>query len=134
MISSKTVDSSVVDREFMDQLKEALQRGVRVTIDLSDDAPLQQSAIALERLRSSFPALEVRFGYKAKFYHLICDEAFALVSNRPFLSIVGTVRSFHHVVGYLLQRDDLVRAFATRLQVPNAKPTPAVRPRLAGKK
>src|SRR4029077_807451 len=96
----------IVDRRFTKQLEEVLRRGVRVTIDLTDGPRPDQSAIELERMRSSYPGLAVRSGSEAQFYHLICDDAFALVSNRPFLSITGKVRSFHHVVGYLMQRND----------------------------
>lgn len=134
MISSKSVHGSIADRRFMKQLEEALSRGARVTIDLTDDIPPDQPAIDLEHLRSRYSRLELRAGRKAQFYHLVCDEAFALVSNRPFLSAAGKVRSFHHVIGYLLQRGDLIQAFTKRLGSHAAQPALAARPRLVSKK
>ncbi len=121
MISSTSVDAFVEDGLFMMRLQDALRRGVRVTIDLTDDFRLEQPLIELERLRSSHTGLEVRSGCKTKFYHLVCDDMFALVSNRPFLSVAGKVRSFNHVVGYLLQRSDLIQAFVARLGPPAAR-------------
>lgn len=126
VISSKSLDSSIVGYDFMKQIEDALRRGVRVTIDLADDVCADQSFIALERLRARQSGLEVRLGYKTRFYHLVCDDRFALVSNRPFLSVIGKVRSFSHVVGFLLQRNDLIQAFIERLGQPVAKARLAV--------
>jgi hypothetical protein len=96
--------------------------------------PIRDARKSLERLKSSYAGLDLRSGRKAQFYHLVCDKAFVLVSNRPFLSVAGKVRTFHHVVGYLLQRGDLIQAYATRLGPLAAYPAPAARRKLVGRK
>lgn len=129
MISSKNLDRSVIDASFLKTLDVLLQGGCAVVISVTDalsnepDGP----AVDLERLRNRYPRLDLRVEKKSGFFHLVCNDDFALVSNRPFLGNVNKVRTFHHIVGYLLQRPDLVVAFCNRV-----RPTP-VAPRAAAK-
>ena len=132
MISSRTLDKSLVDGVFFKRLQEVLARGARVVISLTDDAPTDGPVLELERVRARFPKLQLFSGRRNQTQHLICDSAFALVTNRPFLSNLGKVRTFHQVVGYLLQRSDLVEAFVERIATLNNAPRPAARLGRAG--
>jgi hypothetical protein len=114
VISSRTVDRSIVDSTFLKRLEHVLQRGVRVLIRLNEVEP-KTPAIELEQLRNRYSQLELHSNKRGQFHHLICDTRFAVISNRPFLSNLKKVRTFYHVVGYLLQREDLVAAFASRV-------------------
>jgi hypothetical protein len=116
MISSRGLHSSFVDPLFLKRLQGILSGGARVVISVVDTDP---AVVDLERLRTSYPRLKLNSGRRGQFYHLLCDTSFALVCNRPFLSNHGKVRSFHHTVGYLLQRSDLVQAFASRIEPSN---------------
>ena len=114
VISSRTIDRSVVDAQFLKRLEALLAGGTRVSLSLGEvrvDGPAPE----VERLRTRYPRLEISLGKRGQFHYLISDNSFAAVSNRPFLSNVGKVRSFHHVVGYLLQKPALVEAFARRV-------------------
>ena len=115
MISSYTLNKSVASVEFAKRLEVILGRGARVVISVSERALPDVLAIDLEKLRARFPHLRLLSEGRDKWYHLVCDLAFALVTNRPFLSNLEKVRTFHHVVGYLLQRPDLVEAFVERV-------------------
>ncbi len=114
-ISSRALDASFVDAAMLKALEAALQRGAAVTISLTEAAEAAGPAIDLEKLRSRFPNLLLLASQTAPGYHLVCDDLFAVITNRPFLSNLGKVRSFGHVVGYLLQRRDLVEAFTVKL-------------------
>lgn len=118
MISSRKVDRSVIEPSFLKRLEVLLQDGCNVVICVTDTVPTESDgpAVDLERLRSRYPRLSLRTEKKSGFFHLICDDDFALVSNRPFLGNLNRVRTFHHVVGYLLQREDLVRAFRDKVR------------------
>jgi hypothetical protein len=123
LISTRSIDQSVVTPLFLRQLEKALDRGVSVRLSASDaQAASNGSVVDLERLSKRHQRLELVSERRNTFFHLICDEAFAVVANRPFLGNPGKYRSFQHVSGYLLQRSDLVNAFAARLP---ASATPA---------
>lgn len=127
MISSHTLDKSMVDSAFIKRLEIVLARGARVVVSLSEGAPADGPALDLERVRTRFPRLQLLSGRRSHIHHLICDASFALVTNRPFLSNFGKVRTFQHVVGYLLQRHDLVDAFVDRVAPSEKTPHPAAR-------
>jgi hypothetical protein len=114
--SSRTVDQSVVDPSFLKRLEELLNRGVRVVFTLRDPPKPEAPAIELERLNKRYANLHIMTGGRGQFHHLICDEKFALISNRPMLGNPGKVRSFTHVVGYVLQRPNLIRDFTKRVE------------------
>ena len=97
-------------------MADALGRGVRVAISLAEPIGAEATAVDLERLRRKFPHLELSIGRKRQFHHLVCDEKFAVVSNRSFLGRIGKSRSFSHVVSFVLQRPDLIREFADRVE------------------
>jgi len=71
--------------------------------------------LELERLSKRYSGLVLVSEGKSEFFHLVCDDTFALVATRPFLGNLSKYRSFQHVSGYLLQRSDLVAAFTSRL-------------------
>ncbi len=116
MISSRTVDRSIVNEQFTKRLSEVLRRGARVIISLTEPIGTEPAALDLERLRARSPRLELNIGRRRQFNHLICDDRFAVISNKSFLGNQAKMRSFQHVVGYILQRPHLVRAFASRLE------------------
>jgi len=116
MISSRGLHSSFVNSLFLKNLQRLLSEGARVVISVADLVGTESAAVELERLRTKYPKLELQSRRRGHFYHLLCDTSFALVCNRPFLSNDGKVRSFHHTVGYLLQRSELVQAFRSRIE------------------
>jgi hypothetical protein len=116
MVSSRAVDRAVIDDLFIKRLGKVLDRGARVVVSLTE-VPIStdKAVLELERLRRSYPRLELMVGRRRQFHHLVCDEQFAVICNRPFLSNRGKVRSFHHTIGYVLQTSSLVCAFAERV-------------------
>ena len=134
MISSHTLNKSVASVEFVKRLEVVLERGARVVISVTEGTLPDGLAIDLEKLRARFPRLQLLSGGRDKWYHLVCDSALALVTNRPFLSNLEKVRTFHHVVGYLLQRTDLVEAFVDRVMPVQGTPRLAVRRSPSGRR
>jgi hypothetical protein len=119
--SSRTVDRSVVDPQFLRRLEDLLTRGVQVIFTLRDAPKPEAPAIELERLNKRYPNLQITTGGRGQFHHLISDDKFAVISNRPILGNFGKVRSFNHVVGYVLQHSELVRDFTARIEGSNAR-------------
>ena len=117
---------------FVERLEKVLERGARVVISLTEAATADSLAIDLERLRARFPRLQLLSGRREQTHHVVCDSAFAVVTNRPLLSNLAKIRTFHHVVGYLLQRPDLVEAFVERVDPLRSVPRGAVRPSFPG--
>jgi hypothetical protein len=117
--SSRTVDRSIVDQKFLKRLEDLLTRGRQVIFTLRDPPKPEAPAIELERLNKRYPNLQITTGGRGQFHHLICDEKFAVISNRPILGNFEKVRSFSHVVGYILQQPDLVRDFTARIEGSN---------------
>jgi hypothetical protein len=100
---------------FLRKLEEVRSRGVRVVFMLRELPKPESPAIELERLNKRYANLQIKIGGRGQFHHLVCDDKFALISNGPMLGNLGKVRSFGHVVGYLLQQRDLVCDFTRRL-------------------
>jgi hypothetical protein len=97
------------------------RRGVSVRLSASDAAiDPGGPAVDLERLGKQYPSLKLVSEKKSRFYHLVCDDSFAVIANRPFLGNLGKYRSFQHVSGYLLQQSELVDAFALRVLMSSA--------------
>lgn len=115
-ISSRDLGRAVVDSRFIKRIEAALQRNVRVVVSLIDPPGADGPAIELERLRRQYPSLELSSKKRGSFHHLVCDDSFAVVCNRPLLGNQNKVCTFHHVVGILLQATELVRAFADRIE------------------
>ena len=113
IVSSRTIDRSIVDSQFLKRLTEVLDRGVNVSVSLSE-ATQAAPALEMEKLRSRYPRLSLSSNKRGQFHHLVCDNRFAVVSNRPFLGNLKKVRTFHYVVGYILQESSLVDAFIRR--------------------
>ncbi|MEJ1935736.1 hypothetical protein WDZ92_36550, partial [Nostoc sp. NIES-2111] len=86
MISSRTLENSLVDATFLKRIVEVLDRGAQVVISLSEKAPTAGAAIDLERARARYARLELIDDRPSQTYHLVCDASFAVVTNRPFLS------------------------------------------------
>jgi hypothetical protein len=122
VISSRNLGRAVVDARFLKHVEAALQRNVRVVISITDPPGTDKPAIELERLRGRYPRLELHSKRRAAFYHLICDDVFALVCNRPLLGNLGKLCTFHHVVGFLLQAPHLVSAFTNRVGADAGRP------------
>lgn len=125
-ISSRTADHSVVSPSFIKRLKELLNSGCKVQISLSEASAGKPSKaeIELEQIRRENANLSVQIVKNTYFYYVICDDKFAIVSNMPMLGNISKVRTFNHVVGYVLQRADLVDAFAKRMQQGSGKMSP----------
>jgi hypothetical protein len=116
IISSRNLGRAIVDARFLRRVETALQRNVRVIISITDATGSDKPAIELERLRNRYPGLELYSKRRSAFHHLVCDDQFALICNRPLLGNLGKVCTFQHVVGFLLQATHLVSAFATRIE------------------
>lgn len=115
-ISSRYIDESVVTPSFVKRVERILERGVHIRVSATEAlASGNKAVVELERLSKRFAGLTLVSENRSDFFHLVCDDAFALIATRPFLGNLGKYRSFQHVSGYLLQRGDLVSAFAARL-------------------
>jgi hypothetical protein len=108
-ISSRNLGRAIVDAGFIKR------RNVRVSILLSQAPGADATAAELERLRRRYLKLELSSKKRGGFHHLVCDDAFAVICNRPLLGNQDKVCTFHHVVGILLQEPTLVRAFIGRI-------------------
>lgn len=129
-VSTKSIDRSVVTPLFLKNLESLLKDGCSVTLSV-EAGPSEKPTppeVAIEKLRRTYPNLAVEVGTRFPFYHIVCDERFCVVSNRPFLGNPGKVRTFSHVVGFVLQRPDLVKTFAEKTRT-----VPIRRNRAAGK-
>jgi hypothetical protein len=116
LISSHSVDWSVVNSLFLERLHLALDRGVGVRLSLSEESWGANEVVAdLERLSKKRSGLTFVWEKKNTLFHVICDDKFAVVANKPFLGNLGKVRAFQRVSGYLLQRAGLVDALAERV-------------------
>jgi hypothetical protein len=115
ILSSRKLDPSFVDALFLKRVRQLLSGGIRVVITATEPVGTDSAGVELEKLRREHSTLVLKTGRKAQFYHLVSDDNFALVTNRPFLGNLGKVRGFYQTVGYLLQRPDIVKAFAGRL-------------------
>ena len=122
VISSRNLGRAVVDARFLKRVEAALQRNVRVVISITDPPGTDKPAIELERLRGRHLRLELQWKRRAAFYHLICDDVFALVCNRPLLGNLGKICTFRHVVGFLLHAPHLVSAFTNRVGADAGRP------------
>jgi hypothetical protein len=122
VVSSRNLGRAVVDARFLKRVEAALQRNVRVIISITDPPGADKPAIELERLRGKYPRLELYSKRRAAFYHLICDDSFALVCNRPILGNPGKICTFYHVVGFLLQTPHLVSALTSRIGADASRP------------
>jgi hypothetical protein len=114
-ISSRNLGRPIVNARFIKRIEAALQRNVRIIISLSEPPGADATAAELERLRQRYPKLELSSKKRGGFHHLSCDDAFAVICNRPLLGNQDKVCTFHHVVGILLQEPTLVRAFTDRI-------------------
>lgn len=116
MISSKNVDKSHVDETFLNQIRKILAKGVEVTINLTDSVGDERAAVELEKLKKKYNNLQLNLARKSPFYYVICDDIFSVVTNKPFLSNIGKVRTFYSISGYVLQESGLVDAYAERVK------------------
>jgi hypothetical protein len=123
-ISSRDAGAHCVDHRFLKKLEDALQRGVHVRITLSEPGEGTGPALELERLRQKHPRLELLTSRRTAFYHLISDDRFGLLCNRPLLGNRAKVRTFQHVAGFLLQTPKLVNALAHRICGHTTTPDP----------
>jgi hypothetical protein len=123
-ISSRGLAPHIIDRRFVQSLKAAVSRSVRITITLHEDAfewPKRGPAWArvygqINDLLLDHPNLvQVRRTREDRFFHLSWDGRIALVCNRPLLSNRGRVKNFEQFAGFALQRSDLVNAYLQRI-------------------
>ncbi|MBY3158981.1 hypothetical protein HFO56_42680 [Rhizobium laguerreae] len=117
-IATKVVDRSIVTPLFLKTLENLLKSGctVSLAVEAGPSEKPTPTEVAVERLNRIYPGLTLEVGKKFAFYHITCDDRFAVVSNRPFLGNMAKVRTFTHVVGFVLQRPDLVQSFETKMR------------------
>lgn len=129
-ISSFGLDPHIVTQDFVASIGDALARNVDVHIVLNSEYletydaartynPLQE----LRTLTENFKNLAVSYENRRRNHFLIKDNEFALIINRPLLSNIKKVRTFHHNFGYILRDSNLVSIYASKaIGVPTARP------------
>jgi hypothetical protein len=123
-ISSRGLAPHIVDSRFLQSLRRAVSKGVKINIFLHEDSfewpkrgPGWSRAYTqlndLCREYSDF--IQVNRSRENRFFHVSWDNRIALVCNRPLLSNHGRVKAFEQFAGFVLQRDDLVEAYLQRV-------------------
>lgn len=123
-ISSRGLAPHIVDRSFVQSLRAAALRNVKINIILHEESsewPKRGPGWAraysqLNELSQDFPNLiQVSPSRESRFFHVSWDQRIALVCNRPLLSNHGRVKAFEQFAGFALQRRDLVEAYIQRV-------------------
>jgi hypothetical protein len=101
LISSRTLDRSVVDARFLKRLDELLAGGTRVSIALSEHTA-EGPVAEIEKLRTRYPRLEVSLGKR-----VFDEKGVAREQNRD-----AELTKLHAKIGQLVvERDFLAKAF-----------------------
>lgn len=120
VISTNRLSRSIVDALWVRSIEKAIDRGVDVTIFLTERKTPELSEqnrrfnpyAEVEKLRlRSKGKLRVLQGEKFEFFFAICDYKFALIANTPFLAFRDKHRVFRPLAGMVLQKPALVEAF-----------------------
>ena len=70
----------------------------------------------MQRLADKFDVLKLSVHSESRYFHLAVDDQLMLVSNRPFLSNNGRIRTFEQYSGYFVQETGLTRAYLDRVR------------------
>jgi hypothetical protein len=122
IISSFSISADVAGRDFLKRIERLVKQGVAVTLYLDERAVVGPGAKAnslqtgLEKLQRKHGYLNISLCKKLEFFSLIQDGNVAVISNVPWLSALGKVRTFHATNSYLLQGSDVVDAYTERLK------------------
>ncbi len=103
---------------FSQELEPCFETLRAVVISVTDALPNEPDGPAVDpgAPAQSLPSTGFTRGEEERILPFGVRQRFCLVSNRPFLGNLKKVRTFHHVVGYLLQQPDLVDAFCNRVR------------------
>jgi hypothetical protein len=91
-ISSRDLGAHIATERLVKRIELALGRGVRTVISLNESAlrgdfrgTKYDANRELQKLLGRYRNLEVRLGWHSEFHHIIKDEEYAVISNRPML-------------------------------------------------
>jgi hypothetical protein len=121
-ISSRGLAAAYVTPQFVAAVEAALKKGVQISITVNRSTferdrvrePFNQPYLHFQKLAKTHGNLELRTNGENRYFHLALDASAALVSNRPFLSNAGRIRTFEQYSGYFIQDADLVQRYLGR--------------------
>lgn len=122
--STRGLSPQVVDKKFLNNLRDLLDKQVHVTLTMHVDAvgwrargrdwaQAHDTITAWAKARPDL--LNLRQTREGRYYHLAWDDRIALVANRPMLSNHGRTRAFEQFAGFVLQESSLIREYLTRV-------------------
>ncbi len=123
-VSSLGLSDISVNAKFLAKLEERLKQGLLVSIFVDRDvyerdrthSEFGRPYIAMQRLADRSNGLKLDVHSERRYFHLAVDEQLMLVSNRPFLSNTGRIRTFEQYSGYFVQEAGLTRAYLDRVR------------------
>jgi hypothetical protein len=125
-ISSLGLSSLAVSDAFLADLERRLKQKLSVSIYV-DRAVYERDRshpefgkpyIAMQRLADKYDFLKLEARAENRYFHLSADDQTMLVSNRPFLSNTGRIRTFEQYSGYFVQEPRLIATYLDRVRRP----------------
>ena len=122
-ISSLGLAGPLVDGGFLNALERRLKAGLRVSVLVNrqvyerdrSHSEFGRPYILMQRLADQFSNLKLSVLGEDRYYHLAVDDTRMLVSNRPFLSNSGRIKTFEQYSGFFVQEERLIRAYLERV-------------------
>jgi hypothetical protein len=122
-MSSLGLSDVSVSTNFLTTLERRLKQGLVVSVFVDREVyerdrthpEFGRPYIAMQRLADKFDGLKLDVRSESRYFHLAVDDQLMLVSNRPFLSNIGRIRTFEQYSGYFVQEAGLVRAYLDRV-------------------
>jgi hypothetical protein len=122
-ISSLGLSNVAVDAKFLATLELRLNQGLIVTVLVEREiyerdrnhSEFGRPYIAMQRLADKYSSLKLNVQNENRYFHLAVDSHLMLVSNRPFLSNIGRIRTFEQYSGYFVQEIGLVGSYLNRV-------------------
>jgi hypothetical protein len=124
VISSLGLSALTVNDKLLEALESRLKQGLSVSI-LVDRQVYERDRthsefgrpyIAMQRLADRFSNLNLSVLGENRYFHLAVDESRMLVSNRPFLSNSGRIKTFEQYSGYFVQEASLTTRYLDRVR------------------
>ncbi|WP_339026762.1 hypothetical protein WI604_18365 [Bradyrhizobium symbiodeficiens] len=122
-ISSLGLAGTLVDGGFLDGLERRLKAGLSVSVLVNRQvyerdrthSEFGRPYILMQRLADQFTNLKLNVLGEDRYYHLAVDDTRMLVSNRPFLSNPGRIKTFEQYSGFFVQEEHLIKAYLGRI-------------------
>jgi hypothetical protein len=123
-LSSLGLSELFVNLNFLEKLEQSLKRDLEVVVLVDREAYDRDRShsvfgrpyISLQRLSDQYRGLKLIVYNEKRYFHLAIDGSIMLVSNRPFLSHAGRIRTFEQYSGYFLRDPKLIKAYLERVR------------------